>query len=186
MAAAGGGDPVPRVDVRPPTEAARPRFVELFGDPGFMEFSDGTLTEAEAHARFDRMLANAAELTFGKQPVVERATGRILGYAGVDHIDVDGRGWLEFGYRLVPDARGRGYATEASRAVLATAAASYRGEILAIIDPRNAASQNVARKLGFRYWRQATVDGDVRNLYRLPIDEEATDRRAPTRPPGTR
>jgi RimJ/RimL family protein N-acetyltransferase len=164
---AGGSDP--RVDVRPPTEADRSTFVELFGDPAFMEFSDGTLTEPEAHARFDRMLANAAELTFAKQPVIERSTGRIVGYAGVDRVDLDGDEWLEFGWRLVPDARGRGYATAAGRTVLAAATASFRGEILAIIDPTNRPSQAVARKLGFRYWRQAPVDGSVRDLYRLAI-----------------
>jgi RimJ/RimL family protein N-acetyltransferase len=76
---------------------------------------------------------------------------------------------LEFGYRLVPEARGLGYATEASRAVLANAAETYRGEILAIIDPTNHASQNVARKLGFTFWKQAAVAGYVDNLYRLQI-----------------
>lgn len=62
-----------------------------------------------------------------------------------------------------------GYGTEASRAVLAVAAASSRGEILAIIDPVNEASQGVARKLGFQFWKQAVVDECVRNLYRLQI-----------------
>jgi RimJ/RimL family protein N-acetyltransferase len=157
------------VDVRPPTDADRSRFVELFGDPAFMEFSDGTLAEPDAHARFDRMLANAAELTFAKQPVVERSTGRIVGYAGVDRFDLDGDEWLEFGYRLVPDARGKGYATEASLAVLARGAGSYRGEILAIIDPANEASQAVAGKLGFRYWKRAEVGGCIRDLYLLRI-----------------
>jgi RimJ/RimL family protein N-acetyltransferase len=158
------------VDVRPPTEADRSRFVELFGDPAFMEFSDGTLAEPDAHARFDRMLANAAELTFAKQPVVERSTGRIVGYAGVDRFDLDGDEWLEFGYRLVPEARGRGYATEASRTVLAAAATGFRGELLAIIHPSNEPSQAVARKLGFRYWRLANIGGGLRNLYLLRID----------------
>ena len=30
------------------------------------------------------------------------------------------------------------------------------------------ASQNVCRKLGFTFWKQAPVDGDLRNLYILP------------------
>lgn len=155
-----------RIEVRLPIEADRARFVEFFCDDAFMVFSDGTLRENEAHARFDRMLANAAELSFAKQPVIERSSGCIVGYAGVDRFALGGHR-LEFGYRLVPEARGKGYATEASRAVLAKVPASCRSEILAIIDPTNRASQNVARKLGFRFWKQAVIDDGMCNLYTL-------------------
>jgi RimJ/RimL family protein N-acetyltransferase len=98
--------------------------------------------------------------------VVERSSGTIVGYTGVDYIDFGGRTWLEWGYRLAPESRGLGYATEASRALLETARQSYRGQLLAIIHPDNLASQNVCRKLGFIFWQQAPVDGDLRNLYR--------------------
>ena len=134
-----------------------------------MAFSTGALREAEAHLRFDRMLVNAEELAFAKQPVIERTSGLVIGYAGVDWFDLGGAQRLEFGYRLVADARGKGYATESSRAVLAKAMGSFRGEILAIIDPDNDASQNVAGKLGFRFWKHAVVDNRVRNLYYLEI-----------------
>jgi RimJ/RimL family protein N-acetyltransferase len=53
--------------------------------------------------------------------------------------------------------------------VLANAAETYRGEILAIIDPTNNASQNVATKLGFTFWKQAVVAGYLDNLYRRHI-----------------
>ena len=159
----------PRLDVRRPTELDRPRFVELFCDDAFMAFSDGTLTAAQAHDRFDNMLARCAELSFAKQPVVERCSGVVIGYTGVDWIELDGRRWLEWGYRLVPAARGKGYATEASLALLEVAGNDHDGEILGIIDPGNVASQNVIRKLGFTYWKQAPVYGVVRNLYRLRI-----------------
>jgi RimJ/RimL family protein N-acetyltransferase len=45
----------------------------------------------------------------------------------------------------------------------------YAGEILGIIHPDNRASQNVIRKLGFAYWKQAPVQGDLRNLYRRHV-----------------
>lgn len=134
-----------------------------------MVFAGGPLREAEAHARFDRMLANAAELTFAKQTVIERSSGSIVGYAGVDWFDLAGEQRLELGYRLVPGARGKGYATEAGRAVLAKAARTFEGEILAIIAPTNEPSKNVARKLSFGFWKQAVVDVWLRNIYRLQI-----------------
>jgi RimJ/RimL family protein N-acetyltransferase len=158
-----------RLDVRLPTEADRGRFVCLFCDEAFMVFSSGVLDAEAAHRRFDRMLLNAAKLSFAKQPVIERSTGLIVGYAGVDWFSFEGEVRLEFGYRLVSEARGKGYATEASRAVLANAAVNFRGEILAMIDPKNHASQNVARKLGFTFWKQAVVEGYLDNLYRLRL-----------------
>jgi RimJ/RimL family protein N-acetyltransferase len=87
----------------------------------------------------------------------------------VNSFEFEGQRHLEYGYRLIREARGRGYATEASRALLAVAEETFSGEILAIIDPRNTPSQNVAHKLGFVFWKQAVVDGFVDNLYRLEV-----------------
>ena len=159
----------PRLDVRCPTEPDRPRFVELFCADAFMAFSGGPLAADQAHARFDRMLARCVELSFAKQAIVERRSGVVIGYTGVDWIEVDGRRWLEWGYRLVPTARGKGYATEASLALLELARNDYAGDILGIIHPDNRASQSVIRKLGFGYWKQAPVQGDLRDLYRLRV-----------------
>lgn len=65
--------------------------------------------------------------------------------------------------------RGKGYATEAGRAVLALAEQAFRGELLAMIDPTNTASRNVARKLGFTFSKQAVVHGFLDDLYRLQV-----------------
>ena len=60
------------------------------------------------------------------------------------------------------------------REIKAQAGATVRsGELLAIIAPENLASQNVGRKLGFTFWKQAPVEGDLRNLYHLPLREAA-------------
>ncbi len=159
----------PRLDIRCPSDRDRPRFVELFCDEAFMAFSGGPLAPHQAHARFDSMLARCAELSFAKQPIVERCSGVVIGYTGVDWIEFDRGRWLEWGYRLVPEARGKGYATEASLALLEVARNHHTGDILGIIHPDNRASQNVIRKLGFAYWKQTPVHGDLRNLYRLRV-----------------
>ena len=158
----------PRLELRPPQESDRQRFIELFTDDDFMVFS-GALATDEANRRFDHMVATCATVPFAKQPIVERASGAVVGYTGVDYFNLDGETVLEWGYRLVPASRGLGYATEASRALMAIANDTFSGELLAIIDPTNGPSQSVCRKLGFRFWKQAFVDGDLRNLYRLSI-----------------
>ena len=157
-----------RPELRLPVETDRPRFVELFQQPSFMVFA-GVDSLAGANTRFDRLLRNAADLPFAKQPVIERATGRILGYCGVAWFDFEGDQIPEFGYRLCVDARGNGYATEAGQALVDLARASYQGSILAMIDPANHPSMRVIDKLGCPYWKQAQLDGYLTNLYRLEL-----------------
>lgn len=156
-----------RLELRAPREADRDRFVDLFRDGEFMVFSAGVLSEPQAHARFDRMLRNTSRAPFAKQPIIERSSSRIVGYCGVDWFIFEGEERPEFGWRLVPDARGRGYATEASRALLTEARRTFRGDVLAIIDFDNEASQNVARKLGFTAWKHAMINGFPCDIVRL-------------------
>jgi RimJ/RimL family protein N-acetyltransferase len=40
-----------------------------------------------------------------------------------------------------------------------------------MIDPANHASQNVCRKLGFAFLKQAPVDGDIANFHTLAIGD---------------
>jgi len=159
------------LEVRPPQELDRAWFVELVCDEDFMIFSGQARTEAAAHGRFDHMLAMCEVVPFAKQPIVERASGLVVGYTGVDYFTFEGEERLEWGYRLVPESRGLGYATEASQALLARARETFSGELLAMIDRSNHASQNVCRKLGFAFLKQAPVDGDIANFYTLTIGD---------------
>ena len=97
-----------RLEVRLPVEADRGRFVELFQDPEFMEFSAGVHELASANARFDTMLQTAERVPYAKQPIIERSSGEIVGYSGAAWFEFEGAPRFEFGYRLVPRARGRG------------------------------------------------------------------------------
>src|ERR1022692_3638601 len=63
-----------RLEVRPPSEADRDRFVELFCDEDFMVFS-GVLTEEAANRRFDHMVEICEVGPFSKQPIVGRGDG---------------------------------------------------------------------------------------------------------------
>jgi RimJ/RimL family protein N-acetyltransferase len=158
-----------RLKIRLPNEEDRDRFVSLFSDRAFMVFSGGVLDHEAANYRFDRMLDRAAEISFAKQPVIDRSSGAIIGYSGVDRFEFEGESRLEYGYRLVPEARGRGYATEAGLAILAAAADTYQGEVLAFIDPSNHPSRNVLEKLGFGFWKNVTWEGGPTDFYRLDI-----------------
>jgi RimJ/RimL family protein N-acetyltransferase len=159
-----------RLTIRPVTEADRTGFVDLFSDGEFMQFSaSGPLGPEAAGLRFDHMLALLAAVPFGKQAVIESSTGSIVGYTGVDVFEFRGVERLEFGYRLVPGARGRGYATEAARALLGLARHTFRGELLAFIDARNHASRRVLDKVGFAFIEEARIMGGPVELYGLSM-----------------
>ncbi len=174
-----------RLVVRRPVESDRASMVELWTTPSFMVFTpNGAMGHQRANDRFDRMLERAGEIPFAKQPVIERATGRVVGYTGVDVLDFEGGPRLEWGYRLDESVRGRGYATEASMALLAAADKYGRlskvpgvvdpDTLYAIIDPANHPSQNVAAKLGFTFWKTSTIDGGRYNLYRRRLGYTGT------------
>lgn len=158
-----------RLELRRPVAADRSVFVDLFGRDDFMVFSGGTMSPQAADARFDVMLQNAGEIPFAKQPVVRRDSGQIVGYCGAAWFNFEGQRRLEFGYRFIPEARGCGFATEAGAALLGLAAASFDGEILAMIDPTNRSSKRVASKLGFELWKMATVNGYIDEIHRFQV-----------------
>ena len=123
-----------------------------------------------ANARFDRMLRMASELHCSKRPIVERTTGEIIGYAGLDVMEFEGAEWLELGYRLVVPARGKGYATEACATLLAQASVLFSGQVLGVVDPANTASKHVLDKVGFRRWQRTTIGGDEVDVFRRELD----------------
>ncbi|MEJ3751023.1 GNAT family N-acetyltransferase [Actinomycetes bacterium KLBMP 9797] len=90
------------------------------------------------------------EPLFGPLQIVDRHTGLVIGGIGFFWPpDADGK--VEFGYGVAPEVEGRGYATEALRALLAWAFGTGRvRRAVADTMPHNVASQRVMEKAGMR------------------------------------
>jgi RimJ/RimL family protein N-acetyltransferase len=101
------------------------------------------LGDAESFLRAPQDVRAPALLVFAH----EDASIRLVGGAGIHPCD---GGPPELGYWITPDAWGRGYATEAARAVLAMADTLRISELTARHFVDNPASGRVLRKLGFR------------------------------------
>ncbi len=168
-----------RLELRPIAEADRGRFVEFFCDDEFMVFSGGVNDIDEANGRFDHMLDIATRWPFAKQPVVESASGQIVGYSGVGEYEFEGELRLEYGYRLIPDARGRGYATEACSRLLRFAfELTALEEVVAVTDPENHASQHVLQKSGLRDHGHRRAYAGTSRAFGVTRDEWVGDQRA--------
>jgi len=90
--------------------------------------SFGVQSVDAAHCYVNHLLEVNVAVPFAKHPSSCGGSGAVVGYAGVDWFELDGRQELEFGYRLVSGARGVGNATEASLALLDVAHAPFDGQ----------------------------------------------------------
>jgi RimJ/RimL family protein N-acetyltransferase len=121
-------------------------------------------TREEAWNRLLRYSGHWALFGYGYWVVEERATGSYVGEMGFAdfHRDIvprlDGR--PELGWALKTMAHGKGYATEALRAITAWGDSHFAGkETAAIITPENTGSIRLAEKLGFTKKMEATYKG---------------------------
>ena len=134
----------------------------VFGDPEVMYFGDGVQTPKWVHEWLHRCFENDRQKSgIGPLAVVEKSSTETIGYCGLFYFpDVCGQPETEIGYRLVRPYWGRGYATEAARAVRDYAFNILRlPRLIAMIDPQNVASIRVVEKLGMHYEKDVMFEG---------------------------
>ena len=151
-------------DLRPPLLSARLELrtftagdldglFAVFGDPRVMRFVGATRRPLDRDALCssqERVRAHWERHGFGPLAVVERASGRLVGEAGLQMLEAGPD--VELTYTLARAFWGRGYATEAARAVLAWGLDGLGLErIVAVAYPRNRASRHVIEKLGMTF-----------------------------------
>jgi ribosomal-protein-alanine N-acetyltransferase len=142
-----------------------PRLFAGFQDPVTSRFwftPDRSVEESAA--RIDRNRKAWSEHAFGDWAVVEKTSGRYMGFCGLHFIS--GMREVNLGYLLAKEFWGRGYATEACRAAVRfgfeTAAL---GLIIGVTHPDNGASIRVLKKCGMTYWKDVVRDGAPRVVY---------------------
>lgn len=125
------------------------RLVDVYGDPDAMRHvGDGLpLGRADCERWIDVTEANLRRRGYGMSAVVERGSGRVIGFCGLVHPGSQPE--PEVKYAFSRDCWGLGYATEAVRGMLAWGA-SVHGlrRIIATVAPAHAASQRVLQKAG--------------------------------------
>ncbi|MBP2296993.1 GNAT family N-acetyltransferase [Azospirillum rugosum] len=131
-------------------------------DPEATRFVGGPQARSQAWRDFLTMAGAWSMQGFGMFSVIEKATGRWVGRLGPWMPE----GWPgpEIGWGLSRDSWGKGYATEGAAAAIDWAFDVLGWtEVIHSIDPDNAPSQAVARRLG----------SDLRGPGRLPAPFEA-------------
>jgi RimJ/RimL family protein N-acetyltransferase len=90
---------------------------------------------------------------------VDRESGRAVALAGLQWEQIDGHRELDLGCVVATHAQQRGYATEASEAIVNAAFAAGFERITAMTGPDNAVAFHVLEKLEFTPQRETTFEG---------------------------
>ena len=141
--------------------------VDLWADPDVTRYLGGPRDRDWLRGVFEE----TAEAPFAEQydlwPVVEKATGKVVGHCGLLEKEVEGKTEIELTYVFARSAWGKGYATEIGRALRDYAFEALGiGRLIALIEPENVASERVARKVGMRFDRQVERPGGaLRKVY---------------------
>jgi RimJ/RimL family protein N-acetyltransferase len=152
----------PRLVLRPPTRDDFEDSATLWGDSEVVRFIGGKpATREDAWARFTRNVGHWALQGFGIWTLREKDTGRYAGEIGLfdfkRNLKPSFDGAQEMGWVLATWAQGKGYSTEAVRAVLAWNEEKFPGaRVVCMIDPNNAPSLRVADKCGFKEFARTT------------------------------
>jgi [ribosomal protein S5]-alanine N-acetyltransferase len=132
-------------------------FFRMVSDPDMTRFTgDGCQTLEEARKRLEEgPFQDYRKYGYGRWAAVYKPTGKVIGFAGLKHLDDVGE--VDLGFRFFKDYWGKGLATEASRVILAYSFDTLQlKRIIGIADMDNKASVRVLEKVGFSFEKFTT------------------------------
>ncbi|RAK70311.1 GNAT family N-acetyltransferase [Hymenobacter edaphi] len=156
-----------RLALRPITAADFDLYLRFQSDPQIMRHIGAPRPAEVVRQYLDDMPADYARWPgMGRWFTVEKASGRVVGIHLLKPLDTSAH--IELGYRLLPEAWGRGYATEMGRALIEYGFGPLGlAQVVGITAPDNVASQHVLEKCGLRYQGPAHYYGAEQRFYTI-------------------
>lgn len=141
----------------------------LWTDPAVTQFMGGPREYEKVHAMIAEDLDAETPETYDLWPVIEKASGQVIGHCGLLEKDIAGQTEYDVTYVFLKAAWGKGYATEIAAAIRDYAFDELGlKRVIAVIDQENAGSQHVAEKIGMTHWKDdLRSDGITRRIYML-------------------
>ncbi len=136
-----------------------PFFIELVNTPAWLQFIGDrnvhTVEEAENYLR-NGNLKSYVEHGFGFYLVAIKESNEAIGMCGL--VKRDSLEDIDIGFAFMPNSIGKGYGYEAASATLDYALNILKlGRIVAIVDPQNASSIALIKKIGLKYEKMVQI-----------------------------
>ena len=150
-----------RLRLREWEQADEGRFYAVMNRPEVMRYLGGLQTPAEWNAAYLQIIGFQRDYGHTFWIIEDLDGGDILGFCGLKQVNAPGAGDLtgrhEIGWRLRPEAWGKGIAKEAAIASLDLAFGRFAApDVIATTVPANTASQGLMKRLGMT--RRADLD----------------------------
>ncbi len=157
-----------RLKLVPQDRAWRADLLRLFHDKRVADwlFLTDPPTPAQLDARIEAAEVLWGERGYGVFVALDKANDRFVARVGALVTPETGR--VEIAWSTMPEAWGKGYASEASEAAIAFTFGRSNLDVLdCYLRPDNTASRRVAEKVGFRYQDTRWLYDRVLRFYRL-------------------
>ncbi|MGB4106426.1 MAG: GNAT family N-acetyltransferase [Alphaproteobacteria bacterium] len=142
-----------RLILREWKEEDKKSFARINNDPMIMEFFPRRLTEQDSDRLIDRFQKHFETHGFGFYAVEMKKTGEFMGFAGLQNVEMDVpfTPAVEIAWRLDYEYWGKGYGTEAARAVLDHAFGKLKlKEVVAYAVHDNSRAIKLIEKIGMK------------------------------------
>jgi ribosomal-protein-alanine N-acetyltransferase len=162
-----------RLSLRPFAHNDQDILFTLYGNPRVMGIRKiGTQTREKSDQRLEIMVDQWRRKGFGYWAIFETQSGEFIGDCGLRadapnplYSDTEG---VALSYGLIPDYWGRGFTTEAARAILNYGFPENGfDEVYAMSQKENMASMRILEKLGFEYCFEFIMKGQGISRTRL-------------------
>lgn len=160
-----------RLRLIPPSKACFTAYEKFYTDASASKMYGGPITTEQAWARLKADVGSWYLLGFGVWVIQLKSDDSYVGTCGF----WQGKDWpTELTWWVTPEARGKGIATEASKAALLHAYNEFKWECVeTYMNDENIAARALVEKLGGQKTRrEAFNDGLSRDIYILPKPTE--------------
>ena len=145
-------------------------WLPFYQDPSSTAYWEGIPKDPQTACReqFDRVFERYEDDLGGMNALIEKESGNLVGICGLLVQDVDNQQELEIGYSLLPEYRGKGYATEAAKKCKNFAfSGKLANSLISIIHIDNELSMKVARCNGMVRDKTITYKNNPVHIFRI-------------------
>lgn len=164
------GEETERLHFRLPNDNDFDAWLYLFTDDKnaakFLGLNSLKTPEEQCKAWFEKSKYRLDNDLGGMNALVDKPSGKLVGYCGLLVQEVDNNIELEVGYSIIPAYQGKGYASEAAKKCRDYAFSNnFSNSLISIIHPENIGSQKVAQNNGMTLLKSTTFKDSPANIY---------------------